>query len=55
LPLFSTGVAVIAGFSWYSVHKIAGLTGYSGVPALFKDLQARILKKTGIGFKAAGG
>ena len=55
VPLFSAGVAVIAGFGWYSVHKMAVLTGYSGVPALLKDLQARILKKMGIGFKAAGG
>ena len=50
---FVAGVAVIAGFSWYSVSKIAGLTGYSGVPALCKDLQARILKKAGIGVKSS--
>ena len=49
---FVAGVAVIAGFSWYCVSIIAGLTGYSGVPALCKDLQARILTKAGIGSKA---
>ena len=54
VPLIAAGVVVIAGFSWYNVQKMAGLTGYSGVPALFKDLQARILKKTGVGFKATG-
>jgi PST family polysaccharide transporter len=52
--VWTVGFVLIAGSAWYSLHQIAGLTGYSGVPALCKDLQARILKKIGLGLNTPG-